>query len=639
MLSLLVEEKLGGSIGAVRTCSRTGLLVTSVFPDNTRESHRSCGISVFSIDDILNERRFNTKQFIDPSELECLPHTLRFGPNGRKLYCLGSTCEANGSCNEIYAYDLVNRSTSLLLREQDTRQSHCISNVTAEGHYAIFRKDELRVYDRSGHILWQQDRGRGIRRVHVEAHLGPDSETVYTLQDQRLFVFRRGTQAPEPLPHLGHVAYVHARSDREVVAFTAYGDAYRPVVLDVDDLRRPRHVTFQSDIEPVNPDGFDVMSDGTLCVSDREGGVRLFSRDLSLKRRVPSPRGPVSQILADPHRPRVALLSASGAVMMYEPSLGDPEVYVGLSTKAPIERGRSLVVFPTHRPGHLMFNHSRDVVWVRIDDTRSIEASGDTFYGDIVVWGHDWETFDKTQLARLSVDSPVRDAVELKGWVVVVLEDGLLFAFDPHRLVTDMDCEEESTPDFDSPYCKRIAETIPSPQGLARVPGNRLAAWTSNSVALYEFDDSFQVIGKRELAVEGVRRIRYDTHKELLVLAYRDCLAFWSLQLEEIARLYLLRRGSSLVWVPYPETLQTGVNENHPGYFWSDAESHYDLFDVRDQDGEAVSKEQKRTFLDAYRDETLVRRATTDWKAFRSSLADQNPALRDNRLRCHLLPG
>ena len=148
--------------------------------------------------------------------------------------------------------------------------------------------------------------------------------------------------------------------------------------------------------------------------------------------------------------------------------------------------------------------------------------------------------------------------------------------------------------------------------------------WTKNSLIYYKLSDELQVLKTETKKISGIYNIKWDGFNQRMCIAFAKYLSFWSLDLKEMYRLYLLSGKGHLIHVPFPSHLKTGLNSEHPGYFWSNVNC-LDLFEVKTFDQKIVKDQNKREqFLSQHLNRFMVELAIENYDIFCACLGVNN---------------
>ncbi len=640
------DVRVGGSIGDVACSSRH--LAVSIFPGSNSAAHdAACGIKLYPLGPLVAKGEFVAEHHILPSTLKFLPYVLHFNRDGTELFCCGSTT-TKGDLNNvielnnlIVAYRIASGTVRSLLSEHHTHQTHGVSSPAADGRYLIVGKDTVGWYGRNHQLLWSCARPRAVGIVVHDCALSEDGRDGVIYGDRGVVVVTFGKRRSRSLHKLGRPLYVHCENSSQLLAFVDRGGVYAPSALSPTTVAMARpQPALKVELERMIPHGYDIARDGTLYVADQGGQLRSYSPDLRLVQYVPSGMGVLTEVVADRFADRIALVSASGAVLTVSSADHCPRVYVSRSGRCRVLSGKRKVIYPTHAPWELMFGQARGDMWVRVDDTRSAETSCADHHGIVRIKDYDWRKHASRTLHEITMPASVRAGTELKGWIVMILEDGSLVSMDPYGARVRAEHGGHSTFQEDSSGFVRIADGFEEPRGLLPTPDNGVVVRTVESLVFLQLARDWRVLRKRVCDGKGVMNIRFDRHSKRLVACYSHCLSFWSsTDLTEMYRLYLFDgSGRQVIHAPYPKHL-SNKDANHPGYFSGDIDCLCSLFNVLDADGRHVKDErQRRSFLMSYLDESMVQQATTDYAAFCNRLAMAERDLGVHPRQRYLLP-
>ncbi len=619
--SVRADVRVGGSIATV-ACSSSHL-AASIFPCGTSAAYeRSCGIKVYPTEPIIARAELAATCHVLHSALSFLPNVIQFNSDGTELLCRGANT-TEGDLNEtielnnlIVAYSIVTGAVQPILSELDTYQVHCVSNAAADGSYVVVGKESIYWHDRHHNEIWRCKRPRFSRGRAIDCHLC-ESRNLLIYDDPYAATIEFGKPRARSLMRHGRILYIHEMGERGMLAFIDRGGRCVPTMLSHSglDVLEPKPGQ-RAEIQRTIPNGIAVGRDGRLYLADSEGHVRVYSSNLQPLQRFPSGRGVITEIVADPFADRLAMLSASGAVLAMPSSARRPSVYVSNSSGRRVERGNRRIVYPTGEPGELMFGQSRAHEWVRITNTRSAETSVSTHHRTVEIEDYDWQRHAWTRLHEFTMPAAVCRGVELRGWVLLALEDGSLVALNPHG-ATVKGCQRGCTDFRESHDCIRVLDGLERPCDLYRVPDVGVVVRTAESLVYLQFAEDFRVVNQRACDGRGVKNVVFDRSANRFIVCYETRLSFLSKELDEMYRHYLVGGGRQIVHVPFPPHLRRGADEAHPGYLAGDLDCLKGPLDVPDPNGNRVTREGlRRSFVRAHVNEPLVRQAVEDYTAF-----------------------
>lgn len=630
------DKRLGGLVNNA-TCSEDHVIFT-LFPGYERKYYEACGLKIYSIHTIIRQKTFTPIDFVNAESLSILPNKIQFKMDGTEILCRGARMEKKGYINTIEIYELQSRKTRLLYRKQEADQTHEFSNFSDKGHNIITDKDELRLYNENHELIGTTSLPDDLKGGYVDSYISPRADIAFLLKRGDLFRLDTRSMNFERLPGYSNIYTLHFLSNDRLLVQLDMGDIYDLAFFDTEPLNVVKHLENECIIEPVISNGYDITLGGTLVVADREGYIRVFDSSLINTRRIESEHGILRKVLADPFEDRVALLSCTQAVMMYYPGQPRPELHVGMVSRKPIEHGSEYknIIFSTLEKSHLfMLNPKAGFsLTLDFDGVRTVFANKGSGYVEIC----DYIRPEFKRVALLELKSPVMDTTELMGLAFLLLENGDLITLDPFEPQSIRIRHDGSILKKGDWHTTRVICRIRNPLGISRIPDNRLAVRTCDSVFLLELSEGLAVLSRKGKELKGIEKIQYDRTNDRFVAAFSHHLGFFTTDFNEMFRLYILPKGKHLIHVPYPDYLKTGLNKDHPGYFWSNMDC-YHLFEVLDTKGEVIQDENlKKVFLDNYFNEFMVREAGADYEQFCRNLTDSRPALEGSSHMVRLLP-
>lgn len=635
--SLLAEAQLGGCVESL-TCSSTHLAISN-FPGPSGELTDACGIKVYEVEEILVRKEFRPTLLIDPETLGGLPYSIRFAGDGESIICQLGITSRDKIINKTAVYDFTTDRYDTVLQERATRIVHSLTNEADDGSYVIVGKRDL---------CWYNARHRPCGRCRrptdltgqVAARVSYDGQRAYIARGGQTYECMRSGAVRRVTSSTGTCRSLEPLPNGDVALATLRGSQYALALLNQETQGRVAQAT-ASTVTSLVPDAFDVTREGRLCVGDCEGILRIFDAELRVLQHVPTKRGAAAQILSDPFHERVCLLTYQGAVLLFTPGETQPSVYTSRYTGNVLESGSGstrcdlsqhpdfpLIAYKGHRP----------LAGGKVDRHRGVEAN---FVGGkcrLVIEDYDQDTWEESCYAECILKSPAWAMTMMRRNAILLLLDGQLVAMDPYSIEV---VNEGSRRVFrwDGPGIVSIAQWIKHPRGVCALGDDRIAVWTDTQIILFEVSDDWQATNRNACDQCGVRNIKWDAANERLIVGFDNCVSVWTTQLERVCRLYVLSEGRHLIHVPYAGK-RTGLDRMHPGFFWTDEKQWECLFEVSDSEGNVIVDEgRKRSFLQGYFSEALVRAAITDYERFRRGLDRSGRGLGETNLSYRLLPG
>lgn len=166
-----------------------------------------------------------------------------------------------------------------------------------------------------------------------------------------------------------------------------------------------------------------------------------------------------------------------------------------------------------------------------------------------------------------------------------------------------------------------------------------MVVWNNDRVALCRLGEDYQVTGVRNVAAQDVRNVKWNRAKNRLGVLHATHLSIWSIDLQDIFRLFILRDGFYMLHVPYPAEL-VGDGQHHPGYFWSDHPDPLTLWEVSDAHDRVITDERLRgEYLRHYFSRIMIERAVSDYDRFVADLCGMRQPSSELPLCRRLLPG
>lgn len=610
----LLEARLGGIVECV-TCSGD-LIAVSVFPGPDGSFEEACGIKLYEVEALVKRKELKPAGFIPSQTFSVLPNQIQFTERDSALLCRSNRIEQKGYTNIIEVYDLVSGTVSGFLKERHLKQTNGFSNQADDGSFVVISSCRVQVYTQDYQLKWEAEIPQELRAgFGPRCFLDPYRPRLFLMRKGVVYELKPGEKPSKCMQNLGYVAYLHPVDKGRILIFAAMADTYDLVKLDSHSFKPLETIPIHPGIETVISKGYDVSSDGTLFIGDREGFIRIVKRDPATVKRVPTGWGTVKKIAANPFKNHVALLTCAGTVMMMSPEEPRPRLHMSLSKKKPVTAGsgHKNILFPAYEKGPLlMFSSGREMP-VMLNGVRYASVNKQSNTCEIREYHHRGDFL----IDEIPLPGQARGIAELRGIVFLILDNGEIVAFDPfvhHDLI-------------------HVASDFQAPLGLCKVSEDRLTVWTAQSVTLLTLSDDFRVFERKHRAVKGIRNIKWDRAQDRLFVSFGRYLSFWSAGLEEMYRLYILPGGKYLIHVPYPPGVRIGVNGHHPGYFWSNTDCFH-FFQVMDRQGKIVENERvRKAFLENHFNEFMVKSALRDYKGFYRTLSLNRKCLyRENEL-------
>ncbi|MCK5096894.1 MAG: hypothetical protein KAR45_02265 [Desulfobacteraceae bacterium] len=614
---IFLEKKIGGRVIDL-ACSKS-FIAASLFPGITEKLYHACGVKVYEIDQIIKEKRLDPCTIIPAHSFSILPHTIRFDRMGTTLLCKGSKIVKKGYVNYIETYNLNSKTLTTIVDEKDENKNHQISNFSEEKEYCRFSKQGFWVNNQFHEKIWQPKLPEALVEYTPECKLSTDGSQIIACRYGVLYHVQKGKSKNTCISNLGYVAWAHFLSDSLIIVGTSGSYHFDIKIIDTNDFNVQSSLSNSGKLEWVNRDGFDITGKGILLIADSNGIVRKLKNNLIDDSVIHHHYGPLRQVKADPFKYQDALLSESGAIIMVDTEKCTTKLRIGYITGKPVAPGSD--------------KRSIDFSWDIDDKVQNLWMAKNTRNKDIQFGVNRLLSLTKYDLSlefsdyidkkivnlyATQLGYPVCDALRIKDQAFVLLQNGSIIKVDPFY-IHDAHGSSKNKERFPA-----IIKTIDSPRGFTKISDNKIIVWTKNSLIYYELSDELKILQTKTKKISGIYDIKWDAFNNRMVIAFAKYLSFWSLDLKEMYRLYLVSGKGHLIHVPFPAHLKTSFNSGHPGYYWSNV-NRFDLFEVKTIDREIVTDQNmKEQFIGQYFNRFMVEMAVDNYDAYCTCLGDNN---------------
>lgn len=615
---IFLEKKIGGLIATLAVSDH--FIAASLFPGISEAHKFACGVKIYSINTIVQEKRLESSVFIPGETFSILPHSMRFDHEGTRLLCKGSKIMNKGYVNYMELYDLNLEKLTNLCEETAADISHRISNFSDNHEYCRFSGEGLLVYDQYHRKIWEPEVPEDLAKQGIQnCKLSDDGSRIICCRAGLLYHLQKKAPAVTCFATIGCVGWAYFLSGSQIIAGTDGNYDYDIKLIDTKDFSVRSALNHPGNIEWINRDGYDISKDGNLLIGDPAGSVRKLAGNLMDTSVTALDCGPLRQVLADPFKHEDALLSENGAIVMMDTESGRTRLRISNQSQKPVKPGSGYQ--------HIQFSQDTDDrkynLWMapgktnkdlRFHLTRILNM--EKFSSDLGYSDH-FTNPPMTRLHTVPLASSVCDSLQIAAYALILLQDGSIIRVDPFAVP-----DPQRNPEMGR--ATTVIENIPSPRGFARLSDNRIAVWTKDSLICYELSQNFEVIHAQTKPVSGILNVKWDDFNQRLVVAFSRYLGFWSLDLDEMYRLYFLSRGGHLIHVPVPEALRTPHHNHHPGYFWSSC-ACTDLFEVRSRDRKTIiDRSMRESFISQYFNRFMVELAVECYDTFCRCMAGEH---------------
>lgn len=602
--TIFLDEKIAGLVSTL-SCSENYLAV-SLFPGIKEKYYYACGVKIYNIKDIIENKRLEACHVLSNDSFSILPHSLRLSSDDDRLLCKGSRILPKGYVNYIEEYSLKNKKLTTILAQEDENISQRISNYSSAGEYCVVSKEGLVVNNSQHKEIWRPELPEVLIKEKVKnCKLSPDGSQIIIFKKGVLYLVQKEKKKVTILDSLGYVTWAHFISKGQIIV--GLGKFYYMEMVLINLKNFSIHARLNPDIpmEIINPDGYTFSGKGDLLISDSSGAIRKFSSDLKPQNDICHGYGPVRQLKYDPVPGNNVILSESGAIIIFDPDTGRMRLKIGKSCGKEITPGSDYQYIHTSN-----YNQTKlDGIWMcKSIYTRSIEFSDYRYLemkqNSSSIEFSDWVDKAFKDDAQLQLPAKIVDTCDLNNQACILLKNGSIITVNPHQ----------KAPSTGLMYSV-IMENINSPRGLTRISNNKIVVWTKNSLKLIEKDEHGGRLLK-SIKKTGIKNIKWDKQNNRLAVAFRTYISFYSKELTEMYRLYLIKDQGYIIHVPFPEQLKSDKTDNHPGYYWS-SQNCTDLFEVTSEK-KCVVKDQKvkEDFLSIHMNKFMVESALKDYNQF-----------------------
>lgn len=619
--AIVNSAKTGGTIASLDVAQ--GLVAVSLFPGPENSSDdmlEACGIKVYSIENLVSGKPFRLLQHLDSSCVGVLPRIVRFNHDVSAFICIKGMMRDPGFTNVIEMVNYNGKSRQTIFREDDRNLSMCISEKNTLGSFFLATREKYHILNAAGAPLYKGELPEELHSHEgdfLDAYISPNGEKCLLLHNGILYLATPDKTLHRCFEKLGWVSFLFFLSEEMVLCVISNGDSFDLAVVDLEKHTCLQRISTPRDLrsEEIVHKAFDIALDGSLCFADRQGNLRLFNNDLSGAHILPSQHGNVRQIRKDPLQNRLVVLMQNQAVFILSLESRQLVQHVGKDTGKPIIAGSGKrSISTTRRSGWPWMWCNAEDISVRFESGRyvccikgSCECTVSTY-----IYQEDPNKKSTTDHIKFELSAQAVGSVDLHDKAVILLEDGTLCCIDPW--------EYSGLPE--SMVRIPLGPSTDRFGGICLLEAARIAVWTDKRISLYAVGSDWTIEPVCEAAVTGIKNIKWDDVANRMLIAFEWYIGFYSQQLIEMYRLYLLTGGEHLFYVPYPTRLRYGLNVGHPGYFWCSTAAGKDLFELLDAKGNPIQEPQRQdSFLDDYNSEFMVREALSDYSRFCAELA------------------
>ncbi len=615
---IYLEEKIGGLVSTL-TCSNK-YLAASLFPGIKEKFYFACGVKVYKIKDIIEHKRFDTCYVLPGEHFSILPHSLRIHPSNDRILCKGSKILSEGYINYIEEYSLKTDKLTTVLEQEDKNINQRISNYSAAGEYCAVSKEKFVVNNTRHKKVWQPVLPEILIKEKIKnCKLSEDGSRIIIFKKGVLYLLQKGKPEAKVMNNLGYVNWAHFISPSQIIVSLSKFYYIDMIILNTEDLTVHSRLNVNGFLETINPDGYTFSGKGDLLIADSKGIIRKFNSDMISQSDIHHPYGPVRQLKYDPIPNKNVILSESGAVIIYDSDTDSMHLKIGKNC------GTEIVPGSGYRCIHMSetVQNKADGVWMCENIyTKCLEFSNNR-YLEIKLGNRKTDFFDSidgsfVNIAKMKHPVKVIDTCNFNDKLLILLENGKIIKINPH-----------DTQNLVKKTFPIIVDSIESPRGVSKIGNNHIVIWTKAAMHWVEVINNK---GRIQVSknVAGVKQIKWDKVKQRLAVAFDTHIAFYTQNLIEMYRLYILRDNDYLIHVLFPEELDSDDTRNHPGYFWSQRGCLH-LFDVIDHGDKPITHDQKRNnFLSQYINRTLVETAVKDYENFNRIVAGSKVGLPAN---------
>ena len=509
-------------------------------------------------------------------------------------------------------------------------QKISVSNQDNVGNYVIADSGKFTLLDSHHCILREETAPEGRM---TRCFLSPNGRVAFAKLSKggKLVCWNLSKKNSKPkvvLPELGYMSSIGLLSDSEFLCELELGKNYDLVVINMNSLKILRRLLLGI-VNPLQLKSFDVDVGGTLYLGNHKGHLFRFTSELIQYSSVETEIGRIQQVLSHPEKPKVVVLSGSGAVRWADSESGQYKPYY---------HPNGHIVDHGSGRGKLYFIKKDELFLGSTNSNQSSFVQGASWVWwssgkKLCIWNRTDGIPGKTGIAqeeylRIILPWTWISGTDLYNQPIVLTSEGKLLAIDGQNYQLDQRGKEHYLKP-DGPHITTLLENIKSPKGIRKLDRDRLAIWTETAVMVLRFSSDLKMVNKPlTVEVKGVRKVKLDPFSKRLIFLHTHHLSFRTETLEECYRLYTLDDDTSLLHIPLPRHLRKPPYDKHPGYFFHQSPHGpvakdqtnkliSELFEVLNAFGKpVVNEDAKGVFMEDYFNEYTVRKAVRDYRRF-----------------------
>lgn len=606
--TVFLDEKIAG-LASTLTCSENHLAV-SLFPGLKEKYYFACGVKIYRIKEIIEHKRLDPCHVLHGESFSILPHSLRFHPDDDHILCKGSQILSKGYINYIEEYSVKNEKLVTILKEEDETISQKISNYSDAGEYCVVSKHGLKVNNAEHNTVWHPCLPSCLNEEKIRnCKLSADGSQVILFKNGVLYLAQKNRSETKVFNNLGYVNWAHFISNKSIIVGLFKFYHMEMMILDTNDFSTQATLNQCGPVELINPDGYTFSGKGDVLISDSKGRIRKFDTSLITEKKIIHTYGPVRQFEYDPGPDKNAFLTESGAVIILDTDSDSMHLKIGHRCGTQIKPGSGYHCIHTSETNQT----KKDGIWMCSNyDNRSIAFKNERYLeiirGSTKLEFSDWVNGSFIDPVKSELPDKVMDSCNFNNQALILLKNGTIVRVNPYETPL-------STDDLNGITYPALVENIESPLGLIKLTDTQIAVWTKETILLFFIvNDTGHV--QTSVKAKGVGQVKWDKQSQRLVVAFNTHLSFYSFDLVEMYRLYLLKDHGHLIHVPFPEKLKHGHHCHHPGYFWSNEECSR-LFNVTARDDTSLKDNQmKDDFISNHFNKTMVETALNNHDDF-----------------------
>ena len=617
----IVRKKIGGHVESITASA--DYLAASIFSNGVLD-HASCGISIFDLSLLLNNKIFRVVERKKPGiEIEhVLPSEIRFAPNGTELLAVSAQILPNGNnINRIEVYSLFENSVKTILEQESKERSFRLSGYTRSGGYLVSTEKGIAQFDGDhSKIMEFAYPEPSFKFRSVEIDLSGNTILCRSPNGDVFVLTNRKTGKWEKQLNQLWVSGFIALSSDYFLCLVENITSYDLALVDAQTMRVLRRIP--KPVHRIFSKQYDVAIDGSLLVADMDGGIGVFDKELNLLERFETTRGTAQQVLCYSNEMTVAMLSISRAITKKNIHSKEPSyLHIAHFNGQPVESGSNIYEISSNEidgkdgiwfvtlPGITQRWISKDCRWVVFYKSIMCQKAS-----DIKKSGADLETVNDILFDEQIIGSAYSGTL-----FYCLFASGDLMVIDPMRYSTVAIDKDHQKIVVDGDAVRIQQKFIDNPGGIDVAMSDNIVIWNDKRIRIVKNDLNGNLETIASVTAESPFSILWDKYNKRFILNYQTHLEFLTETLEPICSLYLLSGMDYCIYMPVLE------ENEHPGYFWSSCDC-CDLFDVTDEKGMPVkSHEQKAKILDRYKNKTIVYAGINDRSKFKRMTTTKDP--------------